>query len=198
MLLSDEQKRQFREYCKANKEVYSDRVVQTFFQRDENIELLLEAHEGNQDSERELEERFRKHFFQIRFLKFLVSTIKYYTIDQIRLNQKNDMRYQLIFDCPSSDEGEATLGDMLCKHEIPTSETFFTEPSEFQDSFTNEELAKAFAVLTTKQQVIATLGYALCYQDNEISKIIGISPQSVGKTRNLALQRLRLAMPDRG
>jgi len=198
MLLSDERKSQFHRFCKDNKIIYSDRVVQSFFQRDENIELLLEAHEGNYESQSELEERFRKHFFQIRFLKYLVSTIKFYTIDQIRLNQKNDLRHQLIFDCPSSAEGEGTLGDMLCKHEIPTSETLFTKPLDFENSITNEGLAKAFALLTPKQQLIATLGYSLCYQDNEISKIIGISPQSVGNTRKLALQKLRVAMPERG
>ncbi|WP_159881395.1 sigma-70 RNA polymerase sigma factor region 4 domain-containing protein [Paenibacillus puerhi] len=198
MALTEVQRGRFYEYSVENRSVFSDRVIQDFFQKELNIELLLKTLDGDTDSQKELEERFRKHFFRVRFIKFIVSTIKYCTIDQTRYNQKNDTRNQLIFDRPASEDGDGTLGELLlCTKMKPESEPIFSDPVQFQTSFSNDVLANAFAALTQKQQLIATLCYALCYQDNEIAKIIGVSPQAVCKTRNLALQKLRLAMLER-
>lgn len=116
----------------------------------------------------------------------------------MRLNQKTDSRNQLIFDRPCSEEGDGTVGEMLLGFQNLTNvEPLITEPSQFHASFLNDHLANAFAALSPKQQLIATLCYALCYQDNEIAEMIGVSPQAICKTRNLALQKLRLAMPER-
>ncbi|RKP51327.1 sigma-70 family RNA polymerase sigma factor [Cohnella endophytica] len=130
----------------------------------------------------------------MRFVKFLVSTIKYCTIDQLRAHHKNDSRQILIFDRPVS-EGGGTLGEsLLGKKEIRESEPTTANPSQFQASFQNECLSQAFTALSQKQQLITTLCYALCYQDNEIARMIGVSPQAVCKMRNLALKKLRLDM----
>ncbi|MNJ75765.1 Sigma-70, region 4 [compost metagenome] len=87
---------------------------------------------------------------------------------------------------------------MLVKNIAPETDSLITDSVQFQASIMNDNLAQAFATLSQKQQLIATLCYALCYQDNEIARMIGISPQAVSKTRNLALKKLRLAMPERG
>ncbi|MFD2658986.1 hypothetical protein [Paenibacillus thailandensis] len=198
MALTDEQRERFLCYCKENRLIFSNRAVRSFFEIEENIELLLKALDGGEDFKKELEDRFRKHFFRIRFIKYLSSTIKFCTIDQMRLNQKNDWRNQLIFDRPASEEGDVTLGELLLgKKEQIESETIILEPSQFQASFSNEYLSQAFSVLSQKQQLITTLCYAFCYQDKEIARLIGVSPQAVGKTRNIALQKLRLALLER-
>lgn len=199
MALTDVQRERFYVYSKANWSVFSDRVIQDFFHNEQNIELLLRGLDGEEVCQKELEDRFRKHLFRMRFVKFLISTIKYYTIGQMRLNHKNDTRNQLIFDRPVSDEGGGTLGELLLgKQSLQEYETVFNDPAQFQASFSNEHLSQAFAALSQKQQLITTFYYALCYQDNEISRIIGVSQQAVCKTRNLALQKLRLTMLERG
>lgn len=196
--LTSAQRSRFYDYCNENRSVYSEQVVQNFFKIEQNIEILLRAIDGDSTSQRELEDRFRKHYFRVRFIKYLASTIKFCTIDQLRMNRKIDTRNQLIFDRPCSEEREGTVGEMLLGIQyLPESEPIITNPSQFHASLLNDQLAKAFAALTPKQQLIATLCYALCYQDNEVAKIIGVSPQAICKTRNLALQKLRLAMPER-
>lgn len=198
MAFTDVHREKFSGICNSNKFVFSDRVVQGFFQQDIHIDLLLKALNGDEDGQRELEEKFRKYFFRVRFVKFLVSTIKYCTIDQMRLIQKNDTRNQLIFDQPVSEEGDGTLGEWLLGKKQPQEfEPIINDSSQFQASFANERLSRAFAALSRKQQLITTLCYALCYQDNEIARMIGVSPQAVCKTRNLALQKLRLSIPER-
>ncbi|MFC5470159.1 sigma-70 family RNA polymerase sigma factor [Cohnella suwonensis] len=197
MALTEVQRGRFHEYSKEKKSVFSNRIVEDFFSKEQNIELLLRANDGDNESQKELEERFRKHFFRVRFVKFLVSTIKYCAIDQMRMNQKYDIRNQLIFDRPTS-EGNGTLGELLlCNQKLPESEPIIANIDQFQASFSNEQLASAFMALSHKQQLIVTLSYAMSHQDNEIARIIGVSPQAVCKTRNLALQKLRLAMPER-
>ncbi|MFD0695433.1 hypothetical protein ACFQZT_15125 [Paenibacillus sp. GCM10027628] len=198
-MISTAQLEKFEEYRLKNSILFSNPLIRKFFENEDNIVLILKTLDGDSDSQNELEITFRKYFFRIRFVKFLVSTIKFVAIDQMRIHQKRDKRDQLIFDRPVSENGESTtLGELLVHSQIVKDpEICVSDPLQFQSSFTNENLANAFAMLSQKQQMITTLCYALCYQDNEISKILGVSPQAVCKTRNLALQKLRLAMPER-
>lgn len=199
MVLSEDERQRFQEYCKRNSSIFSNRVVQSFFKKEEHVILLLRTLDGNHHSKKVLDDKFRKFYFHIRFVKFLVSTIKYCTIDQLRNCRKNEMRQQLIFDRPASDEGETTIGEILLNKKASYySESTTSDPTHFQSTFTNERLTYAFTMLSHKQQLITTLCYASCYQDNEIAKILNVSPQAVCKTRNLALQKLRVAMTGGG
>ncbi|RUS46742.1 sigma-70 family RNA polymerase sigma factor [Cohnella sp. AR92] len=201
MALTPVQRERFQRHCEENRLVYSDRVIRDFFLTDRHVVLLLRALDGEEEGRKELDDRFRKHFFRIRFVKYLVSTIKFCTIDQQRQHRKNDNRYPLIFDRPSSAEGDGgeTLGERQLSKQIQSeSEAILADPDQFKVSFSNESLSRAFAILSPKQQHIATLYYSLCYQDNEIARMIGVSPQAVSKTRNLALKKLRLALIERG
>lgn len=107
MALSEDQRTRFYDYCDCHQTVFKDRVVQEFFQQDQHIELLVNALDGNAEEKRALEDRFRKHFFRIRFIKYLLSTIKYCTLDQMRKQQKLDINMPLIFDLPLKGEGAA-------------------------------------------------------------------------------------------
>ncbi|MFB0842868.1 RNA polymerase sigma factor [Paenibacillus oleatilyticus] len=200
MGLNEDQRRKYEEYVKRNSLVFSDRVVQDFFQKEDHIHLLLRAIDGDGHGQRVLEEKFRKFFFRIRFIKFLVSTIRFCTIDQLRRYQKQESRYQLIFDHPVSGDGDGTTfgENLLSTQELTIDEPNTPDPVQFQSTFTNELLVHAFSRLSHKQKVITTLRYALCYQDNEIARIIGVSPQAVCKTRNLALQKLRILLTEGG
>jgi len=199
MVLTEDQKKRFLNYKKSNLSIFSDRIVQDFFQNEEHIHLLLEALEGNNDSKVLLDAKFRKHFFRVRFITYISSTIKYCAVDQMRSNQKNDTRNPLIFDKSVSDEEQGTtLGELLLSNQwIQPADPISSDPSRFQASFANESLSKAFSLLSKKQQMVTTFCYALRYHDNEIARLIGVSPQAVGKTRNLALKKLRAAMPER-
>ncbi|CAH1200513.1 RNA polymerase sigma factor SigO [Paenibacillus plantiphilus] len=198
-MISEEQNRRFQDYCNNNPSICADRVVKDFFQSDDHVQLLLQVLDGSFESQQQLENAFRKHYFRVRFIKYLVSTIKFCAIDQMRTYQRNSLRNPLIFDHPALKEGSAsTIGELLANTNNPEpSEANTSDPEEFQSSITNELLAEAFAQLTQKQKTIATLGYGMCYRDNEIATLLGVSPQAVCKMRNHALQKLRVAFPER-
>ncbi|MFD3260761.1 sigma-70 family RNA polymerase sigma factor [Paenibacillus lentus] len=196
--MSEKQIRNFEELSSKYKSIFSNRIVRDFFQNTENIDLLLRALDGHEDSKRILEDNFRRHFFRIRFVKYLSSTINYSSIDYMRITQKRTYRNPLIFDSPVSYDGNlSTIGDLLMnQRELLIAEKVYSDPIKFQDSIKNEDLALAFSLLTHKQKLITTLYYAMCYQDNEIANLLGVSTQAVCKTRNMALKNLRLAMKE--
>ncbi|MGW8444246.1 RNA polymerase sigma factor [Paenibacillus sp. S33] len=176
-----------------------DRIIQSFFTNEENVRLYYKSKSGFNDSKCELEERFQKHFFQIRFITFLVNTIKYCTIDQLRNQQKRNTRFALIYDQPLSEEHEtSTLGEMIGKHQDDFLENLITDPATFESSLQNESLAHAFSKISEKQRLTITLRYALGYKDNEIARMLGVSAQTVGKTKNAALKKLKVLMMEGG
>ncbi|MBU5445702.1 hypothetical protein [Paenibacillus sp. MSJ-34] len=154
----------------------------------------MSALEGNENSKKELEEAFRRYFFRIRFSKFILSTIKYCSLDQVRLYRKRDKRNPLIFDHPVSDDDKGiTLGELIYNNQKQNiKQPIITDPLQFKASLSNDRLARAFGVLTHRQQFITTLYYAQCYRDNEIARILGVSPQAIYKSRNLALKKLQI------
>lgn len=200
MSLTSTQKEIYCDYKASNKSLFSNQVITDFFNIEEHVLLLLKSIGGDNHARKLLDDKFKRHFFKIRFVKYLSSTIKYCSIDQIRKIRKYEYRNQLIFDQPLSGETESTtLGDLLqLKYSESPNEDSFTSPSRFHQTISNEHLAKAFLTLTEKQKYVTTLVYVMSYQDNEVSKICGVSPQAVQKIRVSALKKLRKAMIGRG
>ncbi|MBD8501118.1 sigma-70 family RNA polymerase sigma factor [Paenibacillus arenosi] len=194
-MLNDDQRNRFLTFKRKNQVLFDDRVMQEFFSHEPNIELLLFTLEGDCVSKQRLEENFRKHFFRIRFVKYLVSTIKFCAIDQFRANQRNDTRHPLIFDQPTREEqSTATLGELLSAQVEPTTNSLISDPEQFIENISNEALECAYSQLTPHQKVVITLGYGMSYRDNEIAKLLGVSPQAVGKSRNSALKKMRASI----
>lgn len=198
MVLTKSQKKTFDNYYQKHETIFSNGIVSSFFQNEENIVLLLKAVDNEEKYLPELNEKFRKHFFNVRFTKYLVSTVRYCAIDHMRQNNKMKKRNMLIFDSPISDkETSVTYGELILNKQEPQS-TDIQNSSSFPDSITNDKLSCAYSLLTLKQQQIITYSYVLCYKDIEISRLLGISQQAVCKTRNAALRKLRLILEERG
>ncbi|MGG4552547.1 sigma-70 family RNA polymerase sigma factor [Paenibacillus humicus] len=200
MALTPTQNKMFCSYKANNPSLFSNRVIEEFFYIEEHVLLLLKSIEGDSNARKLLDEKFRRHFFRIRFVKYLSTTIKYCSIDHLRKNRKYEYRNQLIFDQPLLGKAEGLiLGELLqLKYSETPNKESLTNPSRFYQTISNEHLAKAFLTLTEKQKYITTLVYVMSYQDNEVSKICGVSPQAVRKIRISALQKLRKAMIGRG
>lgn len=199
MSLTELQKSRFQDYNKREKLIFSNEIVSSFFQKEENVIYFLRAIDGEIDYQQQLNESFRKHFFRIRFIKYMVSTIHYCAIDQMRRSHKKSKKDLLIFDHPVSDnENSTTFGDLILgRQAIYSNEIMNPDPSNFIGSINNEKLEKAFFNLSPKQQLIITYSYGWGYKDFEISRKLGVTQQAVSKARNLALKKLRVAVQER-
>ncbi|CAM4340399.1 RNA polymerase sigma factor (sigma-70 family) [Paenibacillus endophyticus] len=198
--LSKEEFEQFLHYKKKHAELFKDRVVQSFFQNERHIRLLLLGINGHYASRVQLEEAFRKCFFEFRFVKYVASTIRFSSIDLMRSRQKHKLRNQLVFDAPVSETGGRVRGETLLVNETqePVLTLYTPDPVKMAASFLNEDLRNSFNSLSNKQQVIATLAYGMCYQDNEIARMLNVSPQAVNKTRKKALDKIRALLIGKG
>lgn len=198
--LSDNELEAFKKYKESHDKLFKDRVIQQFFENKEHVKLLVGCINGAAACMQQLEETFRKYFFEYRFIKYLAGTIRFYTIELLRNQQKYKQRNQLIYDSPASGQGEATLGELMqsSRTDQPSSLSYTSDPCLMAASFTNDDLTAVFEALSGKQRLVATLAYGLRYQDNEIAKILKVSPQAISKSRNKALETIRGSLAGKG
>mgnify|MGYP001465405966 CR=1 FL=1 len=172
---------------------FQNTFVQRFFSISKHLTLLHAfLKDESPETRKELEEEFRRFYFEVRFTKYLSSTIKYVTIDFLRKRKITEQRNPLIFDTPLEENNETTLGEFLAGRQlISESKEAVVTPLDYVESFENELLYKAFLGLTQRQKLVITLSYALCFLDREIADYLAISKQAVSKTRAAALAKMR-------
>ncbi|MDQ8735178.1 hypothetical protein [Paenibacillus sp. LHD-38] len=198
--LSGNELETFKNYQESHDKLFKDRVIQRFFENKSHVKLLVGCMNGDAACMQQLEETFRKYFFEYRFTKYLAGTIRFYTIELLRNQQKYKQRNQLIFDSPASDKGEATMGELMLSNltDQPFSLSYTSDPCQMEASFTNDDLTAVFEALSGKQRFVAALAYGLRYQDNEIAKILKVSPQAISKSRNKTLEIIRCSLAGKG
>ncbi|WP_379162723.1 sigma-70 family RNA polymerase sigma factor [Paenibacillus sp. sgz5001063] len=153
-------------------------------------------HEPNTTNQAKLNQAFKAYLFAIRFTKYLSSLITNSRIDYLRKIKKEEERELLIFDKPGSDEDTVSLGEILSNvyngDDIPQ---VTVDPDVFQSQLNNEWLYDGFSQLTPKQKYVITLAYSSSSRDSEIALLLHVTQQSVSKTRQRSLQKLKQCIP---
>lgn len=139
-----------------------------------------------------LNKAFRKFIFQVRFLKYISTSIRYAAIDfDKRLNRIRN-REQLILDQPLEDEERNLLNERWLKtNDQIVEESFFAISMNFAEAIEDPLIYRALRSLTDRQKLIVTLSFVLKYQDKEIADLLGVSQQSVSKTKKVAIEKIR-------
>lgn len=173
----------------------NDFIVQRFFSFPEHC-LLLSLFLNSQSPKywRQLENTFCDFYFEIRFTKYLSSTIKYAFIDYQRKRKRREERNPVIFDMELYEENDQVFGEKYADPSINEEAYASPNPEKLLDSITNENVFKAFSDLTISQKKILTYTYSMCYLDKEIARKLSITPQAVSKSRNAALEKIRRRM----
>jgi DNA-directed RNA polymerase specialized sigma subunit len=89
------------------------------------------------------------------------------------------------------EENSQTFGDRYAVYYHQHAIEAEYEPPMLEDSIINESVYKAFSELTTKQKMILTFTYSMCFLDREIADRLSITPQAVSKARAAALTKLK-------
>ncbi|WP_019007835.1 RNA polymerase sigma factor [Cohnella laeviribosi] len=171
-----------------------DIIVQRFFSYPENVYLLyLFLDSQSLECWKRLEDAFCNFYFEVRFTKYLSSTIKFTFIDYERRRRRREERNIVIFDMGLYEENDKTFGERYLSqnNDDENSIVLSPDPQKMLDSLSNECIYKAFSELTQNQKIILTFSYSMCYLDKEIAEKLSITPQAVSKTRNAALANLR-------
>lgn len=135
-----------------------------------------------------LNRAFKKHYFRIRFIRFISSTIRFAAIDFIRRMRKAKERNPLFLD---NDTSEKNNKDEFLYNHSPLLDQYFSGDEFFRDSIEDDALYFAWIDLSPKQKQVILLSYTMSYQDIEIAKFLSISPQAVFNRKRKALVKMR-------
>lgn len=187
------QKNMFLEFQTENSVIFSNTIIQNFFERKKHIGLLCNfLIDSSEENKIKLEQAFKIFFFEFRFIKYLSSIIHYASIDYDKKRNKREERMVLIYDQPINDEDTVCLGELFQERlNNEDDNKQLVSPDEFSNLLENESLYFLYSELTDKQKSILTLAYSHNYQDKEIANMFHVSQQAISKTRSKTLKKLR-------
>jgi RNA polymerase sigma factor (sigma-70 family) len=175
------------------RQLYKQELLKKFLAIREHQEVWHKfTRDPSPQYEQLLNKAFRKFIFQVRFLKYISTSIRYAAIDfDKRLNIIRN-REQLILDQPLEDEERNLLNERWLKtNDQIVEESFFAISMNFVEAIEDPLIYRALRSLTDRQKLIVTLSFVLKYQDKEIADLLGVSQQSVSKTKKVAIEKIR-------
>ncbi|WP_243292137.1 sigma-70 family RNA polymerase sigma factor [Bacillus sp. FJAT-47783] len=176
------------EFFKNNKEALENPIIKSFLENEENYELLIKALEYPIDSNKKLVDKaFSIHYRQIKKIKYINNLIHYFSIDYDRKIRKLNQRFLLTLDQPLEEGSDSTMKDVLIDN---GNEERYYGKSSLKEQIENEKLYKALDILTQKQTLILDMLYVKQLTLNEISNILGTTPQNISNQHKKALKKL--------
>lgn len=172
-----------------------NQVVDTFLSKEDNHKLVDQfLNSPSKKRKARLDEAFRKHYFGIRFISYLNTSLYFHSINFDKKIRRFERRNILTLDQAIGDEEGATYKDLLVDQSLslPNEQT-----EQLETIIENEQLLNAFMSLTESQKQILDLAYAKDLRDVEIAEALGTSQQNISKTHQKALSNLKDMMRKR-
>lgn len=177
----------FRNFIKENKDFLNNPIIKDFLSNKENYQLLKQSicNPTYQNKER-LDQAFRGFYFNIRFTAYISSTLYFHAINLDKKIRKLNYCFPIILDQPVKEDSEMPLKEMAIYHE-----DFELKSDNILDYITDINIFEAVKRLTPNQRHILHLVYIKGWTDSEVGEYLKKSQQTVSKSRNKALKRIR-------
>lgn len=169
-------------------------LAKKFLEENESNKDLYDRAKLYNDEEAalELKEEFSTYLSKIHFLSYLDKTLKFTALQFINKNKKTNYKEKLIlneFNENLDDEVINTISDKPLDYLI---EIFDNDNNfDFTEIITDELLLKSIKELTQKQKKILFMKYIQDKEEKKIANELNISIQSVNKTKNTILNKLK-------
>ncbi|WP_336783471.1 sigma-70 family RNA polymerase sigma factor [Paenibacillus illinoisensis] len=121
-----------------------------------------------------------------RFIGYISSMLHYNSIHFDKKIRKLSERYALVLD------------DIDVKDEAMEESNTESISEPLEEQISDPSLYAAFLRLTTREREVVNLSICKLLRDREIAQVLGVSQQSVSKTRKKALEKLRKAIIENG
>ncbi|MFS1514021.1 sigma factor-like helix-turn-helix DNA-binding protein [Chengkuizengella sp. SCS-71B] len=136
----------------------------------------------------QLETSFKEYYYRVRVLNYFNKYL-YFKAIKFDMNQRKlQQRFQLILDKSNDIRNNYILNS------IEDKKAYFNVDEmniEIEDLVTNEQLRNSISKLTILQKKVIYFYYIKEMKDIEIANKLNISRQSISKTRNTAIKKLR-------
>ena len=163
-----------------NPKLAEKQIFQGFLEYDDYRYIFIQAVcFPNHDAFRTLNEAFKNHYANVQFTQYLSKTLYWTSVQYDRLRRMHRDNQRLILDNPSP---------MYQYEEMPD---IITEANDLGTWSEDINLTSALRHLTKKQQTIIIERYGYERTNNEIARLLNVSPQAVSRTHSHALKRLR-------
>lgn len=161
---------------------FKNNVILKEFIGDENHKRLLFEYINKPTitAKKKLDEEFRKFYFEIRFTAYILSLIRFASIDFDKRVRRVNFRSALILD---ENDNSSLLGGFVNGPEVKS--------TEIEDMFSNPILFKAVQRLTKKEKEVLLQAYLMEMSDTQIALNNNVSQQAVSKLRTKALKKIR-------
>ena len=121
-----------------------------------------------------------------RFIGYISSMLHYNSIHFDKKIRKLSERYALVLD------------DIDVKDEAMEESNTESISEPLEEQISDPSLYAAFLRLTTREREVVNLSICKLLRDREIAQVLGVSQQSISKTRKKALEKLRKAIIENG
>lgn len=184
-----------KEKKQDTKKIENNSLIQSFLQNAEYHHLYQTYMElKTKEAKDALDHAFRKYYAELRLIRTLSNTLKRHAIRYDQKRNRQSERQLLILDQPVSyvTDSETTNLDLIQDTTaIAIDETVLEKEDSLENIIENPTLYDAIRSLTPRQVYILESYYLRGMTDTEIAKKDGVSQQSISKTRNKALSKLR-------
>jgi RNA polymerase sigma factor (sigma-70 family) len=169
----------------------NNKIMKNFLSIEEN-QKLFESYkrEPTEEKKKLLNKKYKKFAKTIRAISYLNKTIHFESKKMDQRIRIHNQRFQLILDKPTTKEDNTNLVDLVVDESIEKQFDEITS-EQLEDYINNPNVANSIKKLTEKQKNILYLLYVKNLKANEIAKITKVSQQSVSKTKNKAIEKIR-------
>lgn len=185
----------FNRYLEQHQEFLSNPVMKAFLNNNEHLSIFATAicfpskiNKGN------LNGKFKQFYLKLRLTKYLSTLLHYDSINFDKKKREQADRFPLLLDQPVNYVGEelTPLVDIIpSEGVVKEGELIFLKSNSLEEHLTDIRLFEAMKVLTDRQKRILELSYIEQMSDRRISNELKVSQQSISKTRNKALLRIK-------
>lgn len=174
-------------YLEINTKHLNNRIFTSFLEDVHNQFLLVLSLFSYKNYPFVLDDHFRQHFFEYRFISYLTTYFYFESVQYDKKIRKRSEKEIATLDSPI-EEG-ITLKDTIAAKEEANS-----NKESFKDLLTNNLLLESFKNLSSQQQAILNYYYVEGYKEIEISKMLDVSQQAVSKAKKKAIEKLKKLM----
>ncbi|MFD1738722.1 sigma-70 family RNA polymerase sigma factor [Bacillus salitolerans] len=177
----------YSDYLESSNNHKNNRIFSSFLDDIHNQFLLILSLFSYKNYPFVLDDVFRKHFFEYRFISYLTTYFYYESVQFDKKVRKRNEKECAILDSPIDD-------GITLKDSIATKGEVTSKKETFKETVTNDLLVESFKALSALQQDILNFYYVEGYKEREISEMLNISQQAVSKSKRKAIDKLKKLM----
>lgn len=164
---------------------YSNKLLENFLAEDENLSMLkLVLDDPTVKNKKKLDDKFKDFYFEIRFTSYVISLIRFSSIDFDKKRRSIQKRFSLVLDSSNYD-GNNHLKALDKQNSISSCS------EKIEEIFSEKRLSESIKSLNEKEKKILSLIYIAKFTETEVSKFMKVSQQAISKIKRKALSKIK-------